>query len=295
MKKRICFISLGIFFILENLCQFHLFPNRDNAEFGLLCQTKANINNDNTNYQIKLNNKLIESCFSDTKNIITSPMHWKKPECLKFSVVAGITAAFYFNDQNIKNLVQKKRDDVSNKIAGFAKPFGNGIYTIPPLGFLYFIGYRAKNLKAQETAILSVESFAISGVFVTVLKLASHRHRPSSGDAYDKWDGPGLSSTNLSFPSGHSSSAFSIATIIASEYRDIIFIPPLALSVAALTALSRINDNAHWASDAFFGAATGYFISRAILNLHKAKINQKISFYPGVGHDCLLFSAAYAF
>jgi len=39
----------------------------------------------------------------------------------------------------------------------------------------------------------------------------------------------------------------------------------LAYGIATLTALSRVNDNAHWASDIFFGAVIGYFTAKAII------------------------------
>jgi membrane-associated phospholipid phosphatase len=42
----------------------------------------------------------------------------------------------------------------------------------------------------------------------------------------------------------------------------------LAYGIATLTALSRVNDNAHWASDVFFGAIIGYFTAKAIMALN---------------------------
>lgn len=82
------------------------------------------------------------------------------------------------------------------------------------------------------------------------------------------WDGPGFSTSNLSFPSGHASSAFAIATVIALEYGDRAFVPPLAYGIATLAAFSRVNDNAHWASDVFFGAIVGYLTAKAIIALN---------------------------
>jgi membrane-associated phospholipid phosphatase len=47
----------------------------------------------------------------------------------------------------------------------------------------------------------------------------------------------------------------------------------LAYSIATLTALGRINSNAHWASDVFLGSAIGFFTAKAIVTLHKKNAN----------------------
>ena len=96
------------------------------------------------------------------------------------------------------------------------------------------------------------------------IKVAGHRHRPNTDDRYDTWDGFSFSTENQAFPSGHSQAAFSVATVIATEYNQSSFIPPIMYSIATLTALSRINDNGHWASDAFVGSAIGYLTAKTV-------------------------------
>ena len=221
--------------------------------------------------RLKLNRDYFEGYISDIKNILTSPSHWERSDWIKASLIAGITAGLYTQDQKIQDWVQENRSTASDRISKFAKPFGDGRYTLPGLGALYLYGHFFEDEKAQRTALLSLKSFAVSGLFVQVMKFIGHRHRPSSGDPYNMWDGPSFSTSNLSFPSGHSSSAFAIATIIASEYGDKAFVPPLAYGIATLTALSRVNDNAHWASDVFFGAIIGYFTAKAIIALNNGK------------------------
>lgn len=219
----------------------------------------------NYSKELKLNGDYFEGYVSDIKNILTSPSHWERSDWIKASLIAGITTGLYTQDQKIQDWVQENRSTTSDKISEFANPFGDGRYTLPGLGALYLYGHFFEDEKAQRTALLSLESFVVSGLFVQIMKFIGHRHRPSSGDPYNIWDGPGFSTSNLSFPSGHSSSAFAIATVIASEYRDKAFIPPLVYGIATLTALSRVNDNAHWASDVFFGAIVGYFTAKAII------------------------------
>lgn len=216
----------------------------------------------------------------DSVSILTSPLRWEKSDWIKASIVTSVTIGLYAYDQDIQDWAQRKRCRTTDKIARFAKPFGNGRYMLPPLGGLYLYGHLSENQKAQRTAVMSLESFVVSNIFTQVIKYSTHRHRPDNGNSRDTWDGPSFSTSNLSFPSGHSSTAFSIATVIASEYNDIKFVPPLAYGLATLTSLSRVNNNDHWASDVFLGSAIGYFTAKAVINLHKHKENSNLSILP---------------
>ena len=57
--------------------------------------------------------------------------------------------------------------------------------------------------------------------------------------------------------------------MFADVYKDNPYIPPIAYGLATLTGLSRIYSNEHWSSDVLFGAAIGYFTSKALLNYHR--------------------------
>ncbi len=217
---------------------------------------------------------------SDTKNIITSPLRWQGSHWLAVTMATGATFCFYIFDEDIRDFVQDNRNDTSDGMANIMEVLGDGRYTLPPLGMFYVYGHYTKNMKALRTTLLSLESFIVSGAFVQAIKFTGHRHRPGSDESAYRWDGPSLSTSNLSFPSGHSQTAFSIATVIASEYNNYKLIPPLAYSLATLSAFSRVNTDDHWASDVFFGSALSYFTAKAIIHLHDSKKGKNISILP---------------
>ena len=222
----------------------------------------------------------LKSYLTDTRDLLKSPLHWNRLDYLEAGLLAGATVGLYTRDGEIRDWAQRKRDSKSDHLANFAKPFGNGAYTLPPLAALYLYGHLSGRDKPRRTALLGLESYIFADVITGLLKDIGHRHRPSSGDSYSRWDGPSLSTSNQSFPSGHSTAAFALLTVIASEYGDRPYIPTLALGIASLTALSRVNDNDHWASDVLFGSAIGYFTARAILRLHKVDSNSRITIFP---------------
>jgi membrane-associated phospholipid phosphatase len=56
--------------------------------------------------------------------------------------------------------------------------------------------------------------------------------------------------------------SFSIAAIFAHRYREHRWVPWVAYGVATAISFSRLTTGAHFPSDVFFGAATGFAIAR---------------------------------
>jgi membrane-associated phospholipid phosphatase len=81
-----------------------------------------------------------------------------------------------------------------------------------------------------------------------------------------------------SFPSGHSTAAFAFAAAVSSETQrwwpgTRWVIGPILYGGASLTGLSRIYDNAHWASDVMAGAALGTFTGVKIVRYQHSHPN----------------------
>jgi membrane-associated phospholipid phosphatase len=219
--------------------------------------------------QLDLNSEYWEGFYRDIKWTFNAPFHWKGPDWLRVAAVTGITLGLIANDRGIMSRVQEHRSKTTNRISKIAENFGDPTKVLPGLVLLYSYASLFKDKKAKHIALLSFKTCAASLLTVYGLKLLFHRCRPSA-DNPNKWGGPGFSfkREELSFPSGHSAIAFSIATVIASEYKGTV-IPVIAYSTAVLTALSRVHDKRHWSSDVFFGSVIGYFIARGILSRNK--------------------------
>ncbi len=233
---------------------------------------------------VTLNADYLFSYIPDTGGIIASPLRWGKSGWIKASLAAGIALGLYTFDQEIQDWVQDHRNGTSDKIANYTEPFGNGMFVLPSLGGLYLYSHFSEDERAGRVALLGLKSMIISGLITNTMKFAGHRHRPDTGDRYNVWDGPGFSASDLSFPSGHATSAFSLASVIASEYEEKVYVPPLAYGIAALTALSRVNDNKHWASDVFIGSAIGYFTGKTVYSLQRSR-NTNLAVLPFIDHD----------
>jgi len=230
---------------------------------------------------VKLNGHYVVSYFKDTWTIVKSPLYWKGKQWLTTGLVLGSTGVAYIFDQRINSFITSHQKPWADITFHIAEPIGNW-YTIPVMGLAYLDGHCFHNYPLEKTALLSLKSYAISALFINSMKLSFHRHRPNTGDPWNTFDGPGLYFKNLSFPSGHSASAFAIMTSIALEFRETKWIQVAAYSLAAITAFSRIYENYHWTSDVIMGSAIGFFTARAVykiqngqFSLHKRVDKQK--------------------
>ena len=221
--------------------------------------------------------------FSDLKYVTTSPSRWDRTDWMTAGLIVGGTGFFIGLDEEIENFFEDTRSSTTDDLANIFEPFGNGIITIPTLAAFYIFGHFDENYKAKRTALIATESFLITGLYTTILKVTLGRHRPSTGSSSTTFDG--FTTDHKSFPSGHTSTAFAIATVVANEYEETPYIKPISYGIATLTGLSRINDEKHWASDVFFGAALGYFTSKTILYLHDNRKGQHFTIYPQVHNN----------
>jgi hypothetical protein len=105
-------------------------------------------------------------------------------------------------------------------------------------------GVKGKN-NMRDRSVIFVTSYVIMASTVLGLKSIVHEERP---------DG----SSNNSFPSGHTATAFAGAEFLWQEYKDkSIWYGIAGYAVATGTGLFRIYNNRHWLTDVAAGAGIG--------------------------------------
>jgi len=249
-----------------------------------------------TEAPVEFNKDYFKGYVTDFSNMVTSPSRWDSSDWLTTAAVTGAALVLYSNDAYIQKWVldhkTASRSDIGDKVTYL----GSGKFTPALLGGMYLYGHFADDGKMRKTVLLSAESFVLSGVFTQVLKYGTGRHRPYMDDGPNAWSGPSFSGSGstMSFPSGHAQTAFSIATVIASEYDNYV-VPALAYGVATITALNRVQRNAHWSSDIFVGSTIGYFTGKAVVAAHRGTTPSRISFTPIIDNRDMGMMVTYRF
>lgn len=234
----------------------------------------------------RLSMPFIRSGFSDAGRIVLVPGNWRGKEWAGFGVIAAGGIGLYLADEKIRDFSQRHQGTIPGKAAKYLfEPWGSGMYSAPLVGGLYLAGRVSGDDRLSATALSAGKAAVISSVFVQLTKQLTHRHRPYQDNPANAshWDGPFSEWRYSSFPSGHSTLAFSIATVFASEYRQSRWIPALSYLLATGTALSRIYDDKHWASDVLIGSAFGYACGRFIW-----KNNRQVVLIPGMHGEVTL-------
>ncbi len=221
-----------------------------------------------------INKQYLKTYFTDTKNLLISPAKWNKTQLLGFGLFAGTSYLIYTQDLKINNFAQKNRTTLSNNISKYGlEPFGSGIYSMSGIALLGLHGIIFKNNRSLNTSLLGIKTYIITSIIVTIPKLLINRHRPYHDNPSNPNIFVGPSKKKFeSYPSRHTTSAFALATIIASEYNDNLIIPITAYSLAGLVGLSRINDNKHWASDVLGGAIFGWAMGKFLYKINKKNV-----------------------
>ncbi len=211
------------------------------------------------------------------------PLHLSKKGWLQLGAYGAATAGIALANKPVK-IYAKSLHDNNTTVATASKyitRFGNsyGIYTMA--GLFTYSGI-FKNNKLRNTTLLASQAYVISNVLGGAVKVLTSVQGPFYTDPLTKKRGPifhgpfytlkkgpdgqKLKSTNyVSFPSGHTYTAFAIATVYAMEYKDKPLIPILCYTTASLVGLSRLTENRHWAMDILPGALLGYFSARQVV------------------------------
>ncbi len=240
--------------------------------------------NDSITYP-KLNVTYLKSYYYDSKSFILSPAKWEARQWIGFGAIAGAGVLAYTQDEKIQKYFVTHQSETGDKLAKYVfEPFGNGKYSCMLMAGLYLGGRVAKDKRLAGTSLTAAKAYVVSSVFTMAVKQLTHRHRPYQDNTPDhaNWEGPIADFHYNSFCSGHSSAAFSIATVYALEYSHTIWVPVLAYTLATGTAVSRLYNNAHWASDVVIGSALG-FVTGRFLWKQSRKGNTRLMVLPSMG------------
>lgn len=225
---------------------------------------------------VRFNKYYFKKYWTDTKAIVVSPVKWDSKDWTKLGVFVVTESGLSFADQSVKDFFQSHKNNTESFISThILEGFGAEHSFIVISGILTY-GMLAKDKKYVSTALLAFESFALASLVTRIPKTLVGRERPDNANG----DGPYVINGPLhgnSFPSGHTTASFAVASVIATQFRDSKWIPVAAYSVAGLAGLSRIYDNKHWLTDVVAGATIGTLVGNLVS--HRTS-NSKLTVVP---------------
>lgn len=204
-----------------------------------------------------------EYLLSYPKTALDAPKYFALERIELPAMFAFGVSAFYLIDpvqEGKPPLNGSKQIDSALSVVG---GFGDARYVFPALGATALGAYFADADELMEATMTGIKSALISSAVTYTLKAVVQRPRPTGNP---KSIGIGFDiSQDDSFPSGHSTIAWSLAPVVAAYYPDSKWSKPLAYTLATLVSFSRVAQQKHWKSDVFAGAMIGYSTAQLCL------------------------------
>lgn len=185
--------------------------------------------------------------------------------------------------------------DKNAKPAQLLQSFGRiGNFYDSPTTYYYVCGITASafaygtifhDAKATTTVKLMVKAYVVSSIVSSALKLTIGRKRPytNAGPTVFLPFRFGNGASERSFPSGHTTTIFSLMTVIAKQYpKPWVQIP--AYTLATSVGFQRMLYRKHWFSDVVVGGAIGYFVGNALVNHARTRSPRRAVVQP-IFHD----------
>ncbi len=193
------------------------------------------------------------------------PLQWNKADWLKAGGVVLVASALYLADERVHDFIHENQTEEMEGVADVVRQFGEISYMLPAAGLTALAGYAFDSAKTIDTGLLTLKALLIAGATTRSLQLLTQRQRPFMEQGHEFWNGSGIKWDRDSFPSGHSTVAWTLASVLSYQFSDQAWLAPTLYSLATLTSLSRVYEDKHWSSDVFAGAVVGMLAARLTL------------------------------
>ena len=162
------------------------------------------------------------------------------------AVGAAATAAAKIPNARIERFFGAKEEYFFNEPGEFA---GSVWLAAPAMAGLLVVGQKSDDARFRSFTYSLAQGFVINQSLVMGIKKAVGSQRPNAENS-------------LSFPSGHTSGAFTWATTVDSYYGHKAGI--VAYLAATYVGFSRLDERAHRLTDVVAGATIGYIVGKTI-------------------------------
>jgi len=232
-------------------------------------------------YQIDEFHNLPRLTWDDTTTLARAPGDWDSRQWSEAGLgLAAVVAVGFALDHAADQWV------VRNRRASWDQP-AKDVAQLGGVGGLVLIGggyLGASWLDKPEARSLWVDAgiaTALARGSAFVVQFATDRAVPSDNEGTSHFR---PFSSSGSFPSGHTSQALAMASVI-SMHADSAWVGAAAYGLAGMVGLARMETRDHFASDVVAGALLGTTIGRAVVHVNQAKraaggARSEISFAP---------------
>ncbi|MDX8386290.1 MAG: phosphatase PAP2 family protein [Gallionella sp.] len=224
-----------------------------------------------------------EMLWKDTKHVLTAPKRWTDEDWEQIGwATVGIAGVIAFVDRPVQDFMRRIAPD-NDRLSPNDSRF---LHQVERFGRMYSLGllggfYVAGTLNDDDTAIAVAQdgltaTIIASGIITTTGKIITGRARPRTDRGHTDFQPFG---GNHSFPSGHTTHAFAIASVIANHY-DETWVSYASYTVASLVGVARSYHGGHYTSDILTGAMIGTLVGKSVVSYNQQFRTSNIAVIP---------------
>ncbi len=192
---------------------------------------------------------------------VTSPKGWTVETATRIAGAGALVIVLSSQDDALRDVMSRNQSSTLDAVESVVEPLGMKA-SFPIIGGFLLTGVIFDEPRAAAVGAEALASSLIAaGIITPTIKLVVGRARPRADHepyTFDPFSGA------QSFPSGHTTQAFAIASVIAGEY-DSPWIQVSAYGLASLVGIARMYMGAHFISDVAAGAMIGTTVGTAIV------------------------------
>ena len=207
----------------------------------------------------------------ETWGFVKQPFTWGGNDWLKVGAIGVATLLVMEVDEPIRIYITEQNRSYKTVPLEVGRLWAE---TYPPL--LFFTGFAAHSLltgdvRSKKVAFELVQVVLYAGAARTIMAKTIGRARPFSNEgpkSFHPFTTHEPVQDYQSLPGGHCVIGFALSTVL-SRNAGPVWLKTLAYVPAALTFVSRVYQNKHWASDEILGTALGYLVATWVVDQHE--------------------------
>jgi membrane-associated phospholipid phosphatase len=199
----------------------------------------------------------------DVGHVLSSPFRWQGSDWLFFSASTAAIGVLSLADESLSNSA-RERGTTLGFVGDTSQALGDA-RSFVLLGGFYLAGAIGLDSKAKDVCLDGLAASLIAtGMITPVISTLVGRERPTAEQgaySFKPFDG-------RSFPSGHATQAFAVASVIATSY-DQLWVKVAAYGTAAVTAYIRVQRGQHFPTDVVAGALIGTAVGQSVVRFNR--------------------------
>ncbi|MFA5160874.1 MAG: phosphatase PAP2 family protein [Elusimicrobiales bacterium] len=205
----------------------------------------------------------------DIIEVPVKPFHWDKKDLTIAGSVLGATGIAFIFDSQIRDYYYNPahRNNFWDSVSDVTTHFGDYKMQLPLIMGSWAAGLATGNSTLTKIAADGAEASIIAaGLITPMLVYITGRALPCDGE--DAYKFRPFTPMRYSFPSGHTTEAFTMAAVIDQNLRKHFgyWHTPFVYAMAVGTAHSRVYDETHYLSDVVLASGIGWGVGYWIAN-----------------------------